>query len=307
MTHHTTEWAQQIARLHAPLQIGLPISAEQAQRPTDATLPEPQAGAVQGARMLGFIEADAQCVAKAWLHQTQRLGQFDPAHWPDRAMDFQMPAWPRAQAFAPCPHNLGLYAVLPNAQWIARMAQVGVPTLQLRYKSNIPSEVAAEVQAAVKAVQGTGALLFINDHWQQAMEAGAYGVHLGQEDLASADLNAIRQSGVRLGLSTHGYAEMMLADALSPSYIAMGAVFPTTLKNMPTAPQGLGRLAAYARLMQGHSLVAIGGIDETRFGDVLGCGVGSIAVVRALVASDKPESAAKQLMQRMMQPEHPPT
>jgi thiamine-phosphate pyrophosphorylase len=102
---------------------------------------------------------------------------------------------------------------------------------------------------------------------------------------------------LRLGLSTHGYAEMMRADALSPSYIAMGAVFPTTLKNMPTAPQGLGRLGAYAKLMQGHSLVAIGGIDEARFTDVRRTGVGSIAVVRALVAATDPEATARELMQ----------
>jgi hypothetical protein len=105
------------------------------------------------------------------------------------------------------------------------------------------------------------------------------------------------EARLRLGLSTHGYAEMMRADALSPSYIAMGAVFPTTLKNMPTAPQGLGRLGAYAKLMQGHSLVAIGGIDEARFADVRRTGVGSIAVVRALVAAADPEATARDLMQ----------
>jgi thiamine-phosphate pyrophosphorylase len=91
---------------------------------------------------------------------------------------------------------------------------------------------------------------------------------------------------------------MMRADALSPSYIAMGAVFPTTLKNMPTAPQGLGRLGTYANLMQGHSLVAIGGIDEARFVDVRRTGVGAIAVVRALVAAADPEGTARDLMRR---------
>ena len=298
MTHtfDTIALAQHIAQHHAQLQIGQPLSATEAALPSDAHLPQAQAAALQGARMLGFIEDDAQCLAKAWWHQTQRLGHFDPLHWPDQSVDFQMPAWPRQNAFAPCPSALGLYAVLPNAQWVARMAQAGVPTLQLRFKSDKPPEVATEVRAAVKAVEGTGALLFINDHWQLAIEAGAYGVHLGQEDLDSADLSAIRKAGLRLGLSTHGYAEMMRADALSPSYIAMGAVFPTTLKNMPTAPQGLGRLGAYAKLMQGHSLVAIGGIDEARFADVQRTGVGSIAVVRALVAAADPEATARELM-----------
>ena len=298
-THDTIAWAQTIARHHTHLQIGQPLSPAEAALPADTHLPQAQAAALQGARMLGFIEADSQCVAQAWQHQTQRLGQFDPLHWPEQALDFQMPAWPRQYAFAPCPRALGLYAVLPNAQWVARMAQAGVPTLQLRFKSDKPAEVATEVRAAVKAVAGTGALLFINDHWQHAIDAGAYGVHLGQEDLDSADLSAIRHAGLRLGLSTHGYAEMMRADALSPSYIAMGAVFPTTLKNMPTAPQGLGRLGAYAKLMKGHSLVAIGGIDETHFADVIRTGVGSIAVVRALVTAADPEATARDLMRRI--------
>jgi thiamine-phosphate pyrophosphorylase len=298
--HDIIALAQQMSQHHAQLQISQPLSATEAALPSDAHLPQAQAAALQGARMLGFIEADAQCVAQAWQHQTQRLGQFDPLHWPDQAIDFQMPAWPRQNAFAPCPRALGLYAVLPNAEWVARMAQAGVPTLQLRFKSDKPGEVAVEVRAAVKAVEGTGALLFINDHWQLAIEAGAYGVHLGQEDLDSADLLVIRKAGLRLGLSTHGYAEMMRADALSPSYIAMGAVFPTTLKNMPTAPQGLARLGAYAKLMEGHSMVAIGGIDEARFADVRRTGVGSIAVVRALVAAADPEGVARDLMRRMV-------
>jgi thiamine-phosphate pyrophosphorylase len=295
--HDTIALARQIAQHHSHLQIGQPLYVADAILAADAHLPEPQAAALQGARMLGFIEADAQCVAQAWQHQTQRLGLFDPMHWPDQVVDFAMPAWPRQNPFAPCPRSLGLYAVLPNAQWVARMAQAGLPTLQLRFKSDKPTEVAAEVRAAVQAVANTGALLFINDHWQHAIDAGAYGVHLGQEDLDSADLSAIRRAGLRLGLSTHGYAEMMRADALSPSYIAMGAVFPTTLKNMPTAPQGLGRLGAYAQLMQAHSLVAIGGIDEARFADVRRTGVGSIAVVRALVTATDPEGTAHHLMQ----------
>jgi thiamine-phosphate pyrophosphorylase len=152
------------------------------------------------------------------------------------------------------------------------------------------------------AVQGTGALLFINDHWRVAIDAGAYGIHLGQEDLDALkadELQALRNSGLRLGVSTHGYAEMVRADAVGPSYIAMGAVFPTTLKKMATAPQGVGRLGVYARLMRHYPQVAIGGIGAEQFAQVLATGVGSIAVVRALVNAADPESAAAQLMQHM--------
>jgi thiamine-phosphate pyrophosphorylase len=261
-------------------------------------------GAKEACLLLGFIDIDAECLARAWCAQTRRTGRFDARAWPQAPGDFGLrdaPVATRADAFAPCPQRLGLYAVLPDAAWVERMARAGVPTLQLRFKSDDAGAVAREVRAAVAAVasanaaRGAGARLFINDHWQAAIEVGAYGVHLGQEDidaLAADDLRRIRDAGLRLGVSTHGYAEMARADALSPSYIAMGAVFPTTLKAMPTAPQGLARLGAYARLMRGFPLVAIGGIDAGRRADVLATGVGSVAVVRALVAADDPEAVA---------------
>src|SRR6202008_3448807 len=120
------------------------------------------------------------------------------------------------------------------------------------FKSDDAAAIEREVQAAVEAVRGTEALLFINDHWKVAIAAGAYGIHLGQEDLDALlpeQLAQLRTSGARLGVSTHGYAEMVRADKVSPSYIAMGAVYPTTLKKMATAPQGVARLAAYDRLV----------------------------------------------------------
>ncbi len=248
---------------------------------------------------LGFIDADAECVALAWQAQALRNGQFDAALWPDQPQDFKLAPWPRAIAFASCPQQLGLYAVLPDAAWVGRMARAGVPTVQLRFKSDDPHAIEREVQAAVDAVRGTPALLFINDHWQAAIRAGAYGVHLGQEDMDVSDLAAIRSEGLRLGLSSHGYAEMLRADRYSPSYIALGAVYATTLKRMVTPPQGPGRLQAYAGLMRDYPLVAIGGIDLTRLDDVLASGVGSVAVVRALVAAEQPEVEAATWLQRL--------
>ncbi len=251
--------------------------------------------AKQACLTLGFIEADAECVANAWQKMCERCGEFNAAIWPDQAIDFGMRPWPRNNAFPTCPHRLGLYAVLPDAAWVGRMARAGVPTVQLRFKSDDVFAVKREIRAAVDAVQGTDALLFINDHWEAAIEAGAYGVHLGQEDMEEADLQLIRAAGLRLGLSSHGFAEMVRADQFSPSYIAMGAVFPTTLKRMATAPQGLGRLGAYVRLMSQYPTVAIGGIDSQNLSEVLISGAGSIAVVRALVANDDPEQMAADL------------
>jgi len=291
--------AQALATQHATMLAGDALPYAQAVHAHDAALSTETAGVLQGCRMLGFLEHDAQCVAQAWAAQTQRTGQFSLGDWPCAPQDFGIAPAPRANAFPACPHALGLYAVLPDAPWVGRMARAGVPTVQLRFKSDDAAAIRQEVRAAVQAVQGTSALLFINDHWQIAIDEGAYGVHLGQEDMDDAPIEKIRAAGLRLGLSTHGYAEMLRADAVSPSYIALGAVFPTTLKRMQTAPQGTARLYAYAKLMQHSPLVAIGGIDEARIPVVMQSGVGSIAVVRAITGANNPEAAAKTLQHDM--------
>lgn len=291
--------AQALAKHHSAMLAGHALPYVQAVQAHDASLNAETAGILQGCRMLGFLEHDAQCVAQAWQKQTQRTGAFSIAQWPCDPQDFGIAPVPRTNAFAVCPQALGLYAVLPDAQWVGRMARAGVPTVQLRFKSNDATGIRQEVRAAVQAVKDTPALLFINDHWQIAIQEGAYGVHLGQEDMDEAPIEEIRAAGVRLGLSTHGYAEMLRADAVSPSYIALGAVFPTTLKKMKTAPQGTGRLYAYAKLMQHQSLVAIGGIDETRIPVVMQSGIGSIAMVRAIVDASNPEQEVAKLKNLM--------
>ena len=294
----TAAMAQSIQSLHAATFAGF----EPLQPPAPTSNDPVYLAALHACSQLGFIAHDAECLARAWLAQSTRTGQFDAALWPSDPRDFGLQTTPRASAFVTCPQALGLYAVLPDADWVGRMAHAGVPTVQLRYKSDDAVAIAQEVRKAVAAVAGTPALLFINDHWREAIAAGAYGVHLGQEDLDALtpeELQTLRDSGLRLGVSTHGYAEMVRADAVGPSYIAMGAVFPTTLKKMATAPQGLGRLAAYAKLMKSYPQVAIGGIGQEQFAEVLATGVGSIAVVRALVNADQPEEAAASLMAAM--------
>jgi len=291
--------ATDIARLHSQLLAGDSPSLDILMREIPAQAPPTFAAAWLGARLLGFVPHDAQCVAAAWQLQTQREGAFDVSHWPCDPQDYAVPAPDASTAFAPCPPKLGLYAVLPDADWVARMVQLEVPTVQLRFKSDDSKAIEQQVKSAVQAVQGSHTLLFINDHWRQAIDTGAYGVHLGQEDMSEAPLQTIRACGLRLGLSSHGYAEMLRANQVQPSYLALGAVFPTTLKRMATAPQGLGRLAMYARLMQGKSLVAIGGIDLNSLPAVMQTGVGSAACVRAITGSDNVAQAVAQLRQSM--------
>ena len=287
--------ANDIAHQHPQLATGETASMETLLGTLPAHPSQAFSSAWLGARMLGFVPEDADFIAHAWQKQTDRIGAFEMTHWPCDPQDFDLPALDASHAFAPCPEALGLYAVLPDAGWVARMVELEVPTVQLRFKSEDANAIEQQVKAAVKAVQGSNTLLFINDHWQHAIDQGAYGVHLGQEDMSDAPLQIIRTAGLRLGLSSHGYAEMLRAYAVQPSYLALGAVFPTTLKRMATAPQGLGRLGMYARLMQGQSLVAIGGIDFERLPEVMQTGVGSAAFVRAITAADNVPHAVAQL------------
>ncbi|ABP34108.1 thiamine phosphate synthase [Polynucleobacter asymbioticus] len=251
---------------------------------------------------MGFIEKDAKTIGKAWSRMVLQDGGFDPFKWPSRPEHFDLLPWTRnmnPKAFKECPKRLGLYGVMPDADWVKRMVEAEIPTVQLRFKSEDRYKIRKQIRESVKATEGSKTLLFINDYWEEAIDAEAYGVHLGQEDMETADLEAIRSAGLRLGLSTHGYAEMVYADRFCPSYIAMGAVFPTNLKKMPTAPQGLGRLYKYAQLMNHYPLVAIGGIDESSIHAVVKSGVGSVAVVRAITQTKDPKAAVKHLQELM--------
>ncbi|MGP1682627.1 MAG: thiamine phosphate synthase, partial [Giesbergeria sp.] len=215
--------AQAITAAHAASFTGFPAQPVPAPE-SDAPV---YGGALQACSTLGFIAQDAQVLAHAWQTRWERTGSTAPELWPSALQDFGLQARPHAAPFATCPQRLGLYAVLPDAAWVGRMARAGVPTVQLRFKSNDDAAIAREVRAAVDAVAGTDALLFINDHWREAIAAAAYGAHLGQEDLdalSAVEVQALRSSGLRLGVSTHGYAEMLRADAVQPSYIALGAV-----------------------------------------------------------------------------------
>jgi len=198
--------------------------------------------------------------------------------------------------FPPVPFRLGLYPVVDSVVWIERLLGAGVRTLQLRIKDKRDDEVEADVIAAIALGRRYQARLFINDYWRLAIKHDAYGVHLGQEDLQGIDLQAIRAAGLRLGVSTHDDMEIDVALAAKPSYIALGHVFPTQTKQMPSAPQGLTQLARHIARLEDYPTVAIGGISLERAPDVLATGVGSIAVVSAITAADDWQAATRQLL-----------
>ena len=198
-------------------------------------------------------------------------------------------------SFAPLTYPIGFYPVVPTAAWVERLLGWGVRTIQLRIKTadHTPADILAQIITAIQAGKAVpGAQVFINDHWQLAVSAGAYGVHLGQEDLDTADIEVLRCAGLRLGLSTHTPAELARAKAVQPSYLAIGPIYPTTLKVMPYEPVGLERLAEWAKLAAPFPVVAIGGISLQRMPGVIACGVDGVAVVSAVTLAADPQLAA---------------
>jgi len=199
--------------------------------------------------------------------------------------------------FATLNQTIGFYPVVPTAEWVERLLGWGVRTIQLRIKAaeHMPDDIAKQIRAAIAAGSKVpGAQVFINDHWQLALAEKAYGVHLGQEDLDTADIESLRGAGLRLGLSTQTPGERARAKAVQPSYLAIGPIYPTTLKVMPYEPVGLQRLAEWARQAAPYPVVAIGGISLARLPGVVACLNGDkdgVAVVSAVTLASDPYQA----------------
>src|SRR5947209_18582676 len=177
------------------------------------------------------------------------------------------------------PYPDRFYPVVDSVAWVARLALLGVGTVQLRAKGLNDSEAVQTVSDALDLIRGTDTKLVVNDYWRAAIVAGAKHLHLGQEDLADADLKAIRRAGLTLGISTHDDEELATALAAKPDYVALGPIFPTTLKSMRFAPQGIAKIAEWKRRIGSIPLVAIGGIKLEQAAEIFAAGADSIAVV----------------------------
>ncbi|WP_321463750.1 thiamine phosphate synthase [uncultured Vibrio sp.] len=203
--------------------------------------------------------------------------------------------------------SLGLYPVVDDVSWIERLLPLGIKTIQLRIKNSDQADLEEQIIRAIELGRQYDAQVFINDYWQLAIQHGAFGVHLGQEDIEESNLLQLSEAGIHLGLSTHGYYELLRIVQINPSYIALGHIFPTTTKQMPSKPQGLIRLALYQKLIDsipygkqvGYPTVAIGGIDQSNAELVWRCGVSSLAVVRAITLSESPKSVIEFFNQLM--------
>src|SRR5580692_5153438 len=187
------------------------------------------------------------------------------------------------------PYPDRFYPVVDSVAWVARLALLGVGTIQLRAKNLSKSDALQTVKDALDVIHGTNAKLVVNDYWRAAIEAGAKHLHLGQEDLAAADVGAIRDAGLTLGISTHDDAELETALAAKPDYVALGPIFPTTLKSMRFAPQGIPKITEWKKRVGDLPLVAIGGIKLEHAPEIFAAGADSIAVVSDVTQNADPD------------------
>lgn len=270
------------------------------------------ASAIATAIAFGFDGLDAAVIGKAYVSQaldTPILPSILGHAWPVSEKYFprlsrlcsESSEKPCAmpQAFASCgPKPLGFYPILDRSDWLKRLLPLGVSTAQLRIKDLNGYALEREIQNAVQLAKTYNCRLFINDYVDLALKAGAYGVHLGQEDLdlishSEAILKKLLESGLRLGISTHSYAEIARAHALRPSYIAIGPIFPTTLKIMRFSPQGIQAFRTWRNLVN-YPLVAIGGITLETANTLIQAGANGIAAVSDITKNADPESRTQE-------------
>lgn len=186
------------------------------------------------------------------------------------------------------------YPIFDDAAWLDRALPLGVRLAQLRIKDRPVDQLRDQIRRALVLSRRHGAALVVNDHWQIAIDEGADWLHLGQEDLADADLPAIRRAGLRLGLSTHDHAELDRALACAPDYIALGPVYPTILKQMAWEPQGLGRVTEWKRLIGPIPLVAIGGFTVERARGAFDAGADVVSAVTDITLDADPEARMRE-------------
>lgn len=205
-------------------------------------------------------------------------------------------------AFKTVTAPLGVYPVVAELDMLQQLLKAGAKTIQLRIKNSADPQLEQKIVQAIALGRDYKAHVYINDHWQLAIKHQAYGVHLGQEDLVVSNLQQLRQANIALGLSSHSYFEILLAMQHQPSYLAFGHIYPTTTKQMPSAPQGLTKLKRYVDLIKGElPIVAIGGIDSDTLADVKLTGVDDIAVVRAVTQATDPEKAYQALVKQWIE------
>lgn len=186
------------------------------------------------------------------------------------------------------------YLIVDDVQWLRRLLPLGVRLVQLRIKDRPVQALSQSIREARDLCHEYGCQLIVNDYWQLALELDCDYVHLGQEDLDSADVKAIKAAGIRLGISTHDSSELQRALTHNPDYIALGPVYETILKKMKWAPQGLDKLSVWKERIGDIPLVAIGGLTPERGKLALAAGADSVCVVTDVLRNADPEARVAQ-------------
>lgn len=185
------------------------------------------------------------------------------------------------------------YPIVPDLDWLRRIVPLGVRTVQLRLKNASADEIRRQIAGSMEVCARHRCQLIVNDYWREAIELGADYVHLGQEDLAEADVPALKARGIKLGISTHSHEELETALAVKPDYVALGPIWETKLKVMKWAPQGLDRIREWKQRIGALPLVAIGGITPERAPSVIDAGAQSVAVITDFFTHPEPEARVR--------------
>jgi len=182
---------------------------------------------------------------------------------------------------------LGIYPVVDRADKLITLYEVGVTTTQLRVKDLKGRELEREIIEAIRISSEYNARLFINDFWELAIKHRAYGVHLGQEDIQEANVKAIYNADLRLGISTHTTAEIDIALDFEPTYVAIGPIYKTNSKEMVYNPVGLEDLKSWSENVD-YPIVAIGGINLDNMEEVLQTAAANgIAMIAGVLDNNK--------------------
>jgi thiamine-phosphate pyrophosphorylase len=183
---------------------------------------------------------------------------------------------------------------VPDIGWMRRLVPLGVRTIQLRLKDASETEVRRQIQESLEICIGHACQLIVNDYWREAIAAGADYIHLGQEDLAAADIPTIKAAGVKVGISTHNEKELAIALAAEPNYVALGPIYETKLKVMKFGPQGVDRVRQWKQRIGEMPLCAIGGITPERAPGVVAAGADTVAVITDFFTHANPEARVRQ-------------
>jgi len=190
-----------------------------------------------------------------------------------------------------------LYLCTPDrrdlADFVAACLAGGVDVVQLRDPQLEAKELVARSRVIREVCAAAGVPFIVNDRPDVALEAGADGVHVGQDDVAPATARQILGDGAIVGLSTHAPAELEAAVHAPVDYLSAGPVEPT-----PTKPGRPGTGLAYVTLANRRAdkpVFVTGGVTPERVPELAAAGARHFVVVRYLTESDRPEAAARAL------------